>query len=166
MKNLTKQQLEVVKERLSIINGLYKASYNRLAKDNKITAGELRRYNSCLNEIREVTKDNEFINFSVSIRTSLENGTVVDGTEFNSRINQFFEYIKTAYNLNLFREIPRKERWVYYTNPFWFLWRILIFIRSHKIISFIVLMITLLTADYSMGWKNIKTVLNFIRLLF
>lgn len=160
MKKLTKEQLQNLRSKISIIRGIYKAFSERLSQSKEITAGDLRRYNNCLNKIIEITGDNEFINFSVSIKTAWDNETIVDGIDFNSKVNQFFEYLNTVYDLD------KEKNWVYYTNPFWLFWRLLTFVWKHKIISFIIAFIGLLTADYSMGWKNIKAIFNLIKSLF
>jgi hypothetical protein len=164
MRKLQKEQLEKLKRNLSVIRGIYNACLRRLAIDNEVRVGDIRRYNTYLNRIREITGDNEFINFSVSVMKKWNNDDMVDGAEFNSKINQFFEYIKTAYDLN--KNKKRNEKLIYYTNPFWLLWKLLVTIWRHKIISFIVLVISLLATDYAMAWKNVKTLWNFIKSLF
>jgi len=164
MRKLTKEQLEQLRNKISVIKGIYKASKGRLFLNNEVRAGDIRRYNNYLDKIKEITHDNEFINFSVSIMTAWANDRMVDGTEFNSKINQFFEYIKVAYNLGGNKE--GSNIWIYYTNPFWLLWRLIIFIWRHKVISSIVLAIGLLATDYAMAWRNIKILWNFIKSLF
>jgi hypothetical protein len=164
MKKLQKEQLEELKRNLSVIKGIYIACSKRLAIDKEVRVEDLRRYNIYLNRIREITGDNEFINFSVLVKKKWNNDDMVDGSEFNSKINQFFEYIKTASNLNGNKK--RNEKLVYYTNPFWLLWKLLVVIWQHKIISFIFFIIGLLATDYAMAWKNVKTIWNFIKLFF
>jgi len=55
---------------------------------------------------------------------------------------------------------------VYYTNPLWLLWRLVVFIWQHKVISFVVLVIGLLATDYTMAWRNVKVLWNFVKSLF
>lgn len=59
------------------------------------------------------------------------------------------------------------------TNPFWYLWQVILVIynllkivsktiKDNVIISFIILIITVLAFDYAMAWKNLKYIINLI----
>lgn len=67
----------------------------------------LRRFNTRLEEIKDITEDNEFINFSVSIRGGWADDQIVDNREFKFRINEFFGYTNHAYNIKIERSLPK-----------------------------------------------------------
>lgn len=51
----------------------------------------------------------------------------------------------------------------HYSNPFWWLWQLWLFIRKHKIISSVIILITLLGIDYSQTWRNIKFIISLLK---
>ena len=166
MKKLNKEQLEQIKTKISVIKGLYRASKDGLNRGGGIRAGDIRRYNVYLEQMKEITNDNEFINFSVSATTSWDNDDIVNGAEFNSNINQFLEYIKVAYNQTEESYNIKSDKWIYYTNPFWISWYLIRLIPRYKFISIILILLTILAFNYSLAWENIKTLYNLIERIF
>lgn len=54
--------------------------------------------------------------------------------------------------------------WLYYSNPIWLIWQLGLLAKKHKITSFVFMVLSFLAIDYSMAWRNIKTLLNYIGL--
>jgi hypothetical protein len=48
-------------------------------------------------------------------------------------------------------------------NPFWLLWKMLLFIWHHKLITAAIAIIGLLGIDYSLAWKNTLWLMNAVR---
>ena len=93
-----------------------------------------------------------------------------------STINQFLKLIdRFTRQLEIKKSqpfgIPQNTwNWV---NPFWWLWQLLLFILkflkfawNHKIISVIIVIITLLAVDYSLAWKNLLNIWELIQSLW
>lgn len=58
------------------------------------------------------------------------------------------------------------SKWVYYTNPFWLLKQILIFVQDHKIVSSFFIILSFLAVDYSLTWRNLKIIFDFVKSKF
>ncbi|MFA5842342.1 MAG: hypothetical protein WC882_01540 [Candidatus Gracilibacteria bacterium] len=95
-----------------------------------------------------------FIDISESIKSFLQ---LVDQLLRQTEMKkvQFLPFSNNAWN---------------YINPFWIIWQLLLFLLKilkyawgHRIISILIVMITLLTIDYSLAWKNLLTLLSWIR---
>lgn len=68
--------------------------------------------------------------------------------------------------------IITKNYWNF-VNPFWLLWqlfkRILIWIKKHKIasvVSGVIVILGLIATDYTLAWKNLKTIWKFFKTIF
>ncbi len=87
-------------------------------------------------------------------------------------VNNFLQHID-----QLIRQIeikkkqffPRSNNTWNYVNPLWLAWQLLLFLFKvlkfawrHKVISTLIIIITLLALDYSLAWKNLLTLLSWI----
>ena len=57
--------------------------------------------------------------------------------------------------------VPGRNYW-HLTNPFWWLWEFIKWIWQHKVISITVVIIGLLAMDYSLAWRNLLWLKDFI----
>ena len=53
-----------------------------------------------------------------------------------------------------------------FVNPFWFIWKLLVFVWHHKLISAAAIIISLLGIDYSLAWKNTLWIVGMFSSLF
>jgi hypothetical protein len=60
---------------------------------------------------------------------------------------------------------PSENYW-HITNPFWWIWKLIKFIWQNKIISIIVALIGLLAIDYSLAWRNVIWLKDFLWKIF
>lgn len=117
-------------------------------------------------------------------RGALMEGICIASHKYYLGLGQSFidisEAIKNFLQLvdQLFRQIEMKKKqflpfsnnaWNY-VNPFWLIWQLLLFLLKilkyawgHKIISILIIIITLLAIDYSLAWKNLLTLLSWIK---
>jgi len=99
MKKISTEKLEELRSKLAILEGigeiLEEEQFSYL-----VPAGVIRRFNSYVEQIHNITNDDEFINFGATSRTNVANDQLVDGTDLRFKIKQFFKYVTVTYDLS------------------------------------------------------------------
>lgn len=86
-------------------------------------------------------------------------------------INQFLGRKVAEWKRYNFSDLDKKEglkkdrKFEYWNvvNPFWLIWKLLVFVWKHKLITAIITIIGLLGIDYSLAWKNTLWLMNMVK---
>lgn len=107
----------------------------------------------------------EFVRLSKTVGLS---GVREERKSAAKEINQFLSGKVAEWEQYDFSDLDRKDninkdkKFEYWNlvNPFWLLWKLLLFVWRHKVITVVITLAGLLGIDYSLAWRNTLFVFN------